>query len=87
MYLYEIRANALMYGIDNFEFKRNSNKRRATLRARIKKGNNSDLVKWLFKKRWWWLIEDEKESHKTAPNFIWSQLKDKAFFSELSRDT
>lgn len=35
--------------------------KKKNLRVRIKRGNNSTLIKWLFKKRWWWTIEDEKE--------------------------
>lgn len=36
----------------------NKEAKKKSLRVRIKKGNNSQLIKWLFKKRWWWTIED-----------------------------
>ena len=44
----------------------------------IKKGNNSNLVKELIKKRWWISIEEDKD--KFLYNFVWSQLKEKEYF-------
>ena len=35
----------------------------------------------MFKKRWWWTIDEEKES-KHKHNFVWSQLKDKNYFKQ-----
>ena len=62
--------------------------KKKSLKIRIKKGNNSSLIKWLFKKRWWWTIEDEKQDkEKARPNFIWSQLKQKSFFETCPNDS
>ena len=55
--------------------------KKRNLRVRIKKGNNSVLIRDLFKKRWWWSIDEDKES-KGKCNFTWSQLKDKNYFTE-----
>ena len=58
--------------------------KRKALKVKIRKGNNSHLVKELFKKRWWWTIEDDRD--KSKPNFIWSQLKEKIFFANSLND-
>ena len=52
--------------------------KKKTITVTIKKGNNSQLIKELIRKRWWINIEEEKE--KGSHNIIWSQLKDKEYF-------
>ena len=37
------------------------------------KGNNSILIRTLFKTRFWWLLHDKEEIEKV--NFMWTQLR------------
>jgi len=37
------------------------------------RGNNGQLVKQLFKTRYWWLLHDKDEMDKV--NFMWTQLR------------
>jgi tubulin polyglutamylase TTLL1 len=39
----------------------------------IGKGNNSIMVRGLFKNRFWWMQHDKEEMDKT--NFCWTQVK------------
>ena len=45
------------------------------------KGNNSILVRSLFKQRYWWLLHDKEEIDKV--NFMWTQLRKNAVISSL----
>ena len=37
-----------------------------------------------MKKRWWWTLSDEKV--KKNSNFIWTQLKDKTYYSKENKE-
>jgi hypothetical protein len=39
----------------------------------VGKGNNSILIRTLFKTRYWWLLHDKEEIEKV--NFMWTQLR------------
>ena len=39
----------------------------------VGKGNNSILIRTLFKTRFWWLLHDKEEIEKV--NFMWTQLR------------
>lgn len=39
----------------------------------IGKGNNSIMVRSLFKNRYWWIQHDKNEMDKV--NFMWTQIK------------
>jgi len=39
----------------------------------VGKGNNSMLVRSLFKARFWWLLHDKEEMDKV--NFMWTQCR------------
>ena len=54
--------------------------KRQLYKAYIGKGNNAGLVKEIIKKRWWWVITDDKTDCK----FVWSQLKDKHFYQQYT---
>jgi hypothetical protein len=45
-------------------------------RAAIKPGNNSKLIRFALKRRWWWSVTDNVEEC----NFVWSQLRDRNIF-------
>ena len=47
----------------------------------IGRGNNSNLVRSLIKRRFWWVIVDD---YKKA-NFVWTQLKINAFYQYLPK--
>jgi tubulin polyglutamylase TTLL1/tubulin monoglycylase TTLL3/8 len=42
----------------------------------VGKGNNSILIRTLFKTRFWWLLHDKEEIEKV--NFMWTQLRKNA---------
>lgn len=42
-------------------------------------GNNGNLIKVLLKRRFWWVIVEDK-SQKV--NFLWTQLKNNEFFAK-----
>lgn len=56
-YIYSIKEGRKFHGINEDIYKEPLKKH---LKVRVGKGNNSTLIKWLFKKRWWWAIDDEK---------------------------
>ncbi|CAD8137006.1 unnamed protein product [Paramecium pentaurelia] len=43
------------------------------LKFKVGKGNNSLLIKELFKSRWWWNLNQDAENKEL--NFIWTQIK------------
>ncbi|CAD8048946.1 unnamed protein product [Paramecium sonneborni] len=43
------------------------------LKFKVGKGNNSLLIKELFKSRWWWNLNQEADNKEL--NFIWTQIK------------
>jgi hypothetical protein len=47
----------------------------------VGKGNNSMLVRTLFKSRFWWLLHDKEEDEKV--NFLWTQLRKKSIMESL----
>lgn len=47
----------------------------------IGKGNNSYLVRGLFKSRYWWLLHDKEEIEKV--NFMWTQLRKNGVINSL----
>ena len=47
----------------------------------IGKGNNSMLIRTLFKSRYWWLLHDKEEIDKV--NFMWTQLKKASIMGSL----
>ena len=47
----------------------------------IGKGNNSMMVRTLFKSRYWWLLHDKEEIDKV--NFMWTQLRKNSIMSTL----
>jgi hypothetical protein len=47
-------------------------------KAYIGPGNNSNLVKGILKRRFWWTIVDKPED----TNFVWTQLKINSIFTE-----
>ena len=49
-----------------------------TYRAFIGFGNNSNLIKSILKRRYWWTIVDKSE----GCHFVWSQLKINTIFRE-----
>ena len=42
-------------------------------KGHVMRGNNGQLVKQLFKTRYWWLLHDKDEMDKV--NFMWTQLR------------
>ena len=49
-----------------------------TYRAFIGFGNNSNLIRSILKRRYWWIIVDKVE----GCNFSWSQLKINSIFKD-----
>ena len=47
----------------------------------VGKGNNSMLIRTLFKSRFWWLLHDKEEFDKV--NFIWTQLRKKSVMEQF----
>lgn len=47
----------------------------------VGKGNNSMLIRTLFKSRFWWLLYDKEEFDKV--NFIWTQLRKKSVMEQF----
>ena len=47
----------------------------------VGKGNNSILIRTLFKTRYWWLLHDKEEIDKV--NFMWTQLKKNVIMDTL----
>ena len=47
----------------------------------IGKGNNSMLIRTLFKSRYWWLLHDKEDPH--IVNFMWTQLKKASIMGSL----
>jgi hypothetical protein len=47
----------------------------------VGKGNNSMLVRTLFKSRFWWLLHDKDDDDKV--NFLWTQLRKKSIMESL----
>jgi hypothetical protein len=47
----------------------------------IGKGNNSIMVRSLFKNRFWWMQSDKAEMDKV--NFMWTQIKNTAHMEAL----
>lgn len=47
----------------------------------IGKGNNSMLVRTLFKSRFWWLLHDKEDFEKV--NFFWTQLRKKSIMEQF----
>lgn len=53
-------------------------------RAWIGSGNNGALIKSLIKKRFWWIICEEKSFEA---NFIWTQLKNNDYYKKQDAST
>lgn len=47
----------------------------------VGKGNNSMLIRTLFKSRFWWLLHEKEDFDKV--NFIWTQLRKKTLMEQL----
>ena len=41
-------------------------------------GNNSTLIRSVFKQRYWWLLHDKEEIDRV--NFMWTQVKKDEIF-------
>ena len=57
-YLSSVREGRKLH---NLSEELNKEAKKKGLRVKVRRGNNSQLIKWLFKKRWWWTIEEDKE--------------------------
>lgn len=44
-------------------------------------GNNSAMIKGLLKRRYWWVISEDR----TECNFVWTQIKVNAVFEKQAR--
>jgi len=47
----------------------------------VGKGNNSFMIRTLFKTRYWWLLHDKEELDKV--NFMWTQLRKNSIMDQL----
>lgn len=81
-YLAYVRENCSLHGLAS---KQIESYPRGSLTFYVGRGNNGHLIKELLKKRWWWNAIDEKDKTKKTPNFIWTQLKDKAYYLKQER--
>jgi len=47
----------------------------------VGKGNNSILIRTLFKTRFWWLLHDKEELERV--HFMWTQLRKNSIIESL----
>lgn len=47
----------------------------------VGRGNNGQLVKSLFKQRFWWMLHDKEELEKV--NFMWTQCRKHDIMNKL----
>jgi len=76
---YDSLMNEFMFTINLSNGLVVNNKREATYRAFIDKGNNGMLLKSVVKRRWWWhLVDDVAEC-----NLLWTEWNTKDFTDRL----
>ena len=49
-----------------------------TYKVHVGMGNNSTLIRSVFKQRYWWLLHDKEEMDRV--NFMWTQVKKDEIF-------
>ncbi|EGR31979.1 tubulin-tyrosine ligase family protein, putative [Ichthyophthirius multifiliis] len=59
-----------------------SDKNYPLYKAYVGKGNNSQLIRMIFKKRTWWTLTDQKED--SIINILWTQLRSQKFLDQLN---
>eukprot|EP00825_Cyclidium_porcatum_P049003 TRINITY_DN8375_c0_g1_i1.p1 TRINITY_DN8375_c0_g1~~TRINITY_DN8375_c0_g1_i1.p1 ORF type:complete len:381 (-),score=49.11 TRINITY_DN8375_c0_g1_i1:10-1152(-) len=65
----------------NYVFAQNSQNTIVSYKVSIGKGNNSQLIRRMFKQRWWWTIVEFNQINEC--NFVWTQIKVNEYLQQL----